>query len=56
MRCGAHYSRAVVDQDVEAAHLPDGFLHGRLHLVNLVQVGNDAVPLWRVECRLWNVT
>ena len=43
------YSRAVVDQDVEAAHLLDGLLHARLHLVNLEQVGDDAVPLRSVE-------
>lgn len=38
-------SRAVVDQDVQTAHLLDGGFDGRLNLVNLEQVRHDAVPL-----------
>jgi hypothetical protein len=43
MKCG--HSRAIVDQNVEAAHLLDGLPHARLHLVDLVQVGDDAMAL-----------
>jgi hypothetical protein len=42
---GRVYSRSVVDQDIEAAHLLDGGPDSARNLVDLEQVGHDAVPL-----------
>ena len=54
--CATHQSnrsgptaRAIVDQDVEAAHLLDGLLDGTLDLVDLEQVSYDAVALRDIQ-------